>query len=87
MGEETAAATAEVQWDVRYTWKSLNGEPDPDFTYETAESETQAIDRAVCAIDRMHGNAHLHLVSAHSRLFAVHCRRIGTQWWQLVDDA
>jgi len=55
------------QWQVRFTWESLNGVPHPRFTYSSADSEDQAIDVAVEAIDRMAGNPSLRLVEVHWR--------------------
>ena len=58
---------ADLSWQVRYTWESLNDTPHPKFTYDSTDSEDHAIDRAVAAIDRMQGNNQLRLVEVHRR--------------------
>lgn len=68
---------ADLVYQVRFTWESLNGVPHPKFTYQPAESEDRAIDVAVAAIDRMSGNTSLRLVE-------VHWRHIGSQSWTPV---
>ena len=67
-----------LQYQVRFTWESLNGVPHPKFSYSSVESETRAIDVAVTAIDRMAGNASLRLVE-------VHWRHVESQHWTPVE--
>lgn len=58
---------ADLVYQVRFTWESLNGVPHPKFTYSSVESEDRAIDVAVAAIDRMESNSSLRLVEVHWR--------------------
>lgn len=58
---------ANLPWQLRFTWEPLNGHPHPKFTYDAADSEDRAVDKAVTAIDRMAGNAELRLVEVHRR--------------------
>ena len=71
-------ASNSLDYQVRFTWQSLNGVPHPKFSYSVCSSEDRAIDTAITAIDRMEGNTSL-------RLVAVHWRHVGEQDWTPVE--
>jgi hypothetical protein len=52
-------------WTIRFTWSVLNSEDKPTYTYTSAASETEAIDRAVFALDRYDNSGERLLVAAH----------------------
>jgi hypothetical protein len=55
-------------WTIRYTWTVLNSQDQPTYTHDVALSETEAIDRAVFALDH-------HANSGQRLLVAVHIKR------------
>jgi hypothetical protein len=52
-------------WTIRCTWAVLTSEDQPTYTYATAGSETEAIDRAVFALDRYDNSGERLLIAAH----------------------
>jgi hypothetical protein len=70
--------TANLSWQLRFTWEPLNSHPHPKFTYDAVDTEDRAIDKAVAAIDRMAGNKELRLVE-------VHWRHVGSDVWRRVE--
>jgi hypothetical protein len=52
-------------WTIRFTWSVLDSDEQPTHTYTSAASETEAIDRAVFALDRYDNSGERILVSAH----------------------
>ena len=52
-------------WTIRFTWSILTRDGQPKHTSVTAGSETEAIDRAVFALDRYDYSGERLLVSVH----------------------
>jgi hypothetical protein len=70
-GDETAGGSAAEDadtnplWTIRCTWAVLTSEDQPTYTYATTGSETEAIDRAVFALDRYDNSGERILIAAH----------------------
>ena len=64
---ESAAENGDTYplWTLRFTWLVLTNENQPTCTYVTTGSETEAIDRAVFALDRHDNSGERLLISAH----------------------
>ena len=52
-------------WTIRFTWSVLGSDDRPTWTYTSAASETEAIERAVFALDRYDDSGERLLASAH----------------------
>jgi len=52
-------------WTIRFTWSVLDSADKPTYTYSSAASETEAIDRAVFALDRYDNSGDRLLVAVH----------------------
>ena len=64
-GSAAEGADTYPLWTVRFTWSVLTTEDRPTYTYTAAGSETEAIDRAVFALDRYDNSGERLLISAH----------------------
>ena len=56
-------------WTVRYTWRVTDSRDQPLHTFDTADSERTAVDRAVFVLDNYRDSAVRALVCAHVRRF------------------